>query len=56
LRPNSVDEEVVNVLLRPIDNPLEVVTRFLDEFSQTDGIFEDEMVVFASNGRVQVAE
>ena len=53
-RPHSVDEFIVDVLLRILDNTLNVARGVLDELPKSDRILHGQIVVTRSDRRVQV--
>jgi len=54
--PSRVDEEIMNVLLRVLDDPLDVVVGLIDDFPQAVGVLYNQMVVFSSNCGVEVVK
>jgi hypothetical protein len=54
--PSRIDEVVVNVLLRILDDPLGVRLGFVVELAQPPGVLKNKLIVFASNCCVQVAK
>jgi len=53
-RPGRVNKEIVNVLLRIIDDSLYVLNRFVNELPQSAGVFNNEPLVTRSNCRFQI--
>lgn len=54
--PSCIDEEIVDVLLGVLHDSLKVRVGLVNELPQALGIFEDELIVFGSNRRVEVAK
>jgi hypothetical protein len=54
--PGRIDVEIVNVLLRVADNPLEVFIGPIDIPSQPVCVLDDQLVVFNAKCGVQVAK
>lgn len=53
-RPGRVNKEIVNVLLRIIDDSLHVMNRFVNELPQSGGVLNSEAFVARSNCRFQI--
>ena len=53
-RPGRVDERIMNVLLRVIDDLRNVSIRFVDELTQPAGVPSSERLVARSNGRLEI--
>jgi hypothetical protein len=53
-RPGRVNEEIVNVLLRVVDDSRNVLIRFVDELPQPAGVLSSEPLVTRSNCRLQI--
>lgn len=56
LWPSCIDEEIVDVLLGVLHDSFNVRVGLVNELPQAPSIFEDELIVFCSNRRVEVAK
>jgi len=54
--PSCVDEEIVDVLLRILDDSLKVLVGPINELPQALGIVNDKLIVLSSDRRVEVAQ
>lgn len=54
LWPGRVNKEIVNVLLRIIDDSLHIMNRFVNELPQSAGVLNSEPLVARSNCRFQI--
>ena len=54
LRPHRVDELIMHVLLRIVDNLLNVARDVIAELPNSDCVVQSQVVVTRSSGRVQI--
>jgi hypothetical protein len=54
LRPHRVDEVIMHVLLRIVDDALNITRDVIDQLPKTDRVVQGQQVVTSSNGRVQI--
>ena len=55
-RPHRVDEFIVDVLLRILDNTLNVARGVIDELPKSDRVVQGQIVVIGSDRCVQVVQ